>query len=145
MQEIHLLLLHQHSWVLLPAACLPCSLVLWVLVLLLEALGRELEAGLGQLALVGDGIFLGHGLGGWEGAAHLHRWLIHRAKEGEDVRQLLSWPSGFSSGLLEGQKLPQPFPGAVGAHLWLGQGRDSRDVPKGSSHTAPITHRIWQG
>lgn len=61
------------------AARLVCPLVLWVVVLLFEALMGELEAGLGQLALVGNGVFLGHALGGWEGMAHLHRWLVCRA------------------------------------------------------------------
>lgn len=55
------------------------------MVLLFEALMRVLEAGLGHLALVGSGVFLGHALGGGEGMAHLHRWLVRRARKGERI------------------------------------------------------------
>ena len=65
------------------AARSACLVILQVMVLLFEALVRVLEAGLGHLALVGNAVFLGHALGGGEGMAHLHRWLVRRAGRGE--------------------------------------------------------------
>ena len=84
---VHLLLFDHHScWVLTAAARLACLLILWVLVLLFEALMRVPEAGLGHLVLVGNGVFQGHTLGGGEGTAHLHRWVVHRARREERTR-----------------------------------------------------------
>lgn len=60
-----------------------CLLILWVVVLLFEALRKVLQAGLGHLVLVGSGVFLGHGLGGEEGVASLHGWLVQRARRGK--------------------------------------------------------------
>lgn len=89
---------------------------------------RVWEAGLRHLALVGNRVFLGYALGGGEGTAHLHRWLVHRARRGERTwAGCLLGPSdlGPGAGLVEGQKLSLSLlQGLQELYVWLGQGRD---------------------
>lgn len=104
------------------------------MVLLLEALMRVLEAGLRHLALVGNGIFLGHALGG---GAHLHRWLVRSARRAERT-----WDGCFLGplilALVQGWLRDKKFLslslllGLQELHAKLGQGRDPKDVSKGS-------------
>lgn len=143
---VHLLLLdHHRCWVLTAAAHLAGLLIPWVVVLPFEALVRVLEAGLGHLVLVGNGVFLGHALGGREGTAHLPGWLVGRARRGERTRDGCFLDLGPRAGLVEGQKLPRPQPvtRAVGAACVAGarKGAQGKMCPRAA--TQAIILRIW--